>query len=73
MYTEMQRVYFIYTGCFNLNLHSGIYVSPELCPIALLSSAVILSYRKAADNTTLYTREYSHYLIFTKKFLLCNS
>lgn len=43
MYTEMQRVYFIYTCCFNLSLHSDIYVSPELCAIAFRSSAVTLS------------------------------
>lgn len=59
MYTEMQRVYFIYTRCFNLSLHSDIYVSPELCAIAFRSSAVTLSTGEAADSTPLYTTQYA--------------
>lgn len=50
--------YFVCTGCFNLNLHSDIYFSSELCPTSLASSAVILSYWKAADSRTLYTIYY---------------
>lgn len=58
--------YFICTGCFNLNLHSDIYVSSELCPMSLASSAVILSYWKAAQHNSLHHILY-HYLIFYKE------
>lgn len=51
--------YFICTGCFNLSLHSDIYVSSELYPMSLASRASILSYWKAADDTTRYTIYYA--------------
>lgn len=57
--------YFICTGCFNLNLHSDIYVSSELCPMSLASSAVIL---KAADNTTPYTIYYATIWFLQRNF-----